>query len=131
MVLDTNSYSALALGTRSIVELITDVPELEIPLPVIAELRYGFLNGSKPEKNEQTLQRFLAQSNVSILEPNMETTNHYAELQLFCKKHGKALSQNDIWIGALAQQHNSTLVTFDKDFQVLRPLIGNLLVILP
>ena len=42
MVLDTNVYSALAPGTQSAIDTISVAHKLQIPLPVIAELRYGF-----------------------------------------------------------------------------------------
>jgi len=55
-----------------------------MPINVIAELRYGFLKGSKREENESKLQRFLAQPQIEIVFPTIQTTNLYAELQLHC-----------------------------------------------
>lgn len=130
MLIDTNAYTALALGVPSIVETIAGVAELKLPLPVIAELRYGFAKGSKPEHNEQTLQRFLAQEQTSIAFPTLKTTEYYAQLQLFCVKRGKSLSHNDLWIAALARETNDTLVTFDQDFKPLLEIFGNKLIIL-
>lgn len=130
MLLDTNTYSALARGVQAIVEVVNSAHELKIPLPVIAELRYGFIKGSQPEHNERQLQRFLAQPQISIVMPTLKTTEHYAELQLFCQQQGKALSQNDIWIAALAHEAGDTLVTFDKDFAALEKILGSNLLIL-
>ncbi len=130
MLLDTNAYSALARGVPTIVEIVSDAPELTLPLPVIAELRYGFFKGSRPERNEQVLQEFLAQPQISIVLPTLKTTEHYAELQLLCRRRGKALSHNDIWIAALARETDNTLVTFDKDFTVLAGALGDKLIIL-
>lgn len=130
MLLDTNAYSALARGVQAIIEIVSSAHELKLPLPVIAELRYGFTKGSQQEHNERQLQRFLAQPQISIVTPTLKTTEHYAELQLFCQQRGKALSQNDIWIAALAQETRDTLVTFDKDFAALEKMLGNNLLIL-
>jgi predicted nucleic acid-binding protein len=41
MLLDTNAYSALARGIPAAIEVISSAQELNLPLPVIAELRYG------------------------------------------------------------------------------------------
>jgi predicted nucleic acid-binding protein len=120
MVLDTNAYTALAVGNPQIIDAVKGVLEIKLPLPVIAELRYGFINGNQPERNEQLLQRFLAQSNVIILMPSLKTTIYYSKIQLFCKRYGKALSHNDIWIAALAYEAKDTLITFDKDFTILK-----------
>lgn len=129
MILDTNAYSALARGVPEVIELIKDKHELKLPLPVIAELRYGFAKGSQPERNEQMLQKFLAQPHISILLPSLKTTEHYAQIQLFCQRRGRALSHNDIWIAALAREANDSLVTFDQDFTTLTELFGDKLII--
>jgi len=130
VLLDTNAYTALVLGNQRIVDAIKGVSELRLPLPVIAELRYGFAKGSREEHNEQVLQKFLAQPHTSVVIPSLETTNYYAELQLLCRRRGKALSHNDIWIAALARETNDTLVTFDKDFVVLKDIFADGLEIL-
>jgi len=130
VLLDTNAYTALALGRQQIVELLEGVLELKLPLPVIAELRYGFIKGSQAEHNEQVLQRFLAQPHTSIVTPTLETTTYYAELQLLCNQRGKALSHNDIWIAALAREGSDILVTFDKDFTVLNDVFADKLMVL-
>lgn len=129
MILDTNAYSALARGVPAITELVTNTHEINLPLPVIAELRYGFAKGSQPDRNEQVLQRFLSQPQVYILTPGLKTAQHYAQLQLFCQRKGKALSHNDIWIAALTQEAGDVLVTFDKDFAALTGIFGDKLII--
>ena len=130
MVLDTSAYSALAQGVETIADVISGVPELSLPLPVIAELRYGFLKGSRPDHNERMLQKFLAQPQIRVLVPTMKTTDVYAELQLHCTKRGKALAHNDIWIAALAYEADDMLVTFDKDFAALTEILGDKLLLL-
>ena len=130
MLLDTNAYSALARGIPAVIELVSDAAELTLPLHAIAELRYGFAKGTQAERNEQNLQKFLAQPQISIAMPTLKTTAHYADIQLLCQRRGKALSQNDIWIAALARETDDTLVTFDKDFEVLSDVFGDKLIIL-
>lgn len=130
MLLDTNAYSALALAVPAIVDAVSGAPELKLPLPVLAELRYGFAKGTQLERNERVLQKFLAQPQISIVMPTLKTTEYYAELQLLCKQRGKALSHNNIWIAALARETGDTLITFDKDFAVLSDVFGDQLIIL-
>lgn len=130
MLLDTTVYSALARGIQPAVDAIDGVSELVIPLPAIAELRYGFLQGSQADRNENTLEKFLAQPHIVVAAPTIATTRVYAELQHFCMQRGKALSQNDLWIAALAREAGDTLITFDKDFNVFSNLFGEKLLIL-
>ncbi len=130
MLLDTNTYSALARGIPAITQLVSNAHQLTLPLPVIAELRYGFAKGSQAGRNERLLQKFLAQPQITVVSPSIKTTRHYAELQHYCQQKGRALSQNDIWIAALARETDDTLVTFDQDFAILAGLLGDKLVIL-
>lgn len=130
MFIDTNVYSALNRGNKNVIELLGGSSELSLPLPVLAELRYGFAKGDQPEQNERILQKFLAQPQVSMALPTAKTTEHYAALQLLCAQRGKALSQNDVWIAALAYEASQNLVTFDQDFKVLAEIFDDKLIVL-
>ena len=81
LYLDTNFYTAIANGKEEAVTMLKGRHELCLPLPVVAELKYGFIKGSRKEINERALQRFIAQPNVSIAIPTMKTTDIYSELQ--------------------------------------------------
>lgn len=130
MIIDTSAYTELRKGNKSILDIIDNFNELAVPLPVIAELSYGFMYGSRLQENEKVLQIFLSQENVRILSPTVNTTKIYAELAVMCRQAGRALSHNDLWIAALAREEDLTLVTFDKDFSVFEELMGNKLIIL-
>lgn len=130
LFLDTNAYSALANGQKGIVCLIQRESGLVLALPVIAELRYGFLKGSRQNKNEEMLHRFLSQPQVEIALPTLDTAKLYADFQLHCIKKGRVLSHNDLWIAAIAKQNDGTLVTYDRDFEALNSIFSEKLIIL-
>jgi len=130
MIIDTNVYSAIDMGVQSATDILDNAAELLIPLPVVAELRFGFVRGSRRAENESRLQTLLSQPNVQGLCPTLQTSVIYAELQLICVQKGRVLSQNDIWIAALAKETGGTLVTFDKDFKALSDIFGDKLLIL-
>jgi predicted nucleic acid-binding protein len=109
---------------------IAGTQQILLPLPVVAELRFGFLGGSKTKENEMKLERFLAQPHVDILTINLQTTEYFARLQFYAKKKARALSHNDLWIAALAEQFQYDLVTFDRDFVVFIGLLKGRLHIL-
>ena len=59
---------------------------------------------------------------VSLEQPGV--IQQYVEVDDFCRRQGRSLSQNDLWIAAAACAANAMLVTTDKDFD---PLHGHLL----
>lgn len=86
LLLDTTAYSALLRNNQTVVGIIAGAQMLALPLMVIGELRYGFLGGGRPDENEIKLERFLAQPDTSVILPTIQTTSHFARLNLICKK---------------------------------------------
>lgn len=130
MILDTSAYSNLGRGNKHIADLINKYDNLYIPVIVHAELLQGFKQGNKSEQNTNDLHRFMSQPFVSTLDIDLETSKIYSYLYVHIKNQGKVLSHNDIWIAALAVQHDLPLVTFDNDFECLRSEIPELFVLL-
>ncbi len=114
--LDTTAYSELLRGDKRIEQLLNAATEILIPQVVIAELRYGFCLGTRQVENEKLLQRFIASRKVRIALSDNATTDYFVNIAVFAHKKGVQLSAHDIWIAALAEQWDATLVTFDKDF---------------
>lgn len=121
MVIDTSAYIALQKGIKGARQALADVNVIVVPVIVIGELRYGFLNGSMLVKNEEVLQKFLATEEVQTADVILEATPDYAELYWYAKRKGKVLSHNDLWIASIAKQLNLPLLTLDRDFEALRP----------
>lgn len=117
IALDTNAYSSLARGESPVSDHMRTADRVAIPVVVMGELRFGFLNGAKPESNEMALQAFLAEPRVSVLDITVETTWLFGEIATFLRRQGVALSQNDIWIASLCKQYGFLLATRDRDFR--------------
>jgi tRNA(fMet)-specific endonuclease VapC len=124
VALDTNAYSDFMRGHPARVEVLRLARSIHLPLIVLAELRAGFAAGEQASANAANLQRFLRSPRVSVLVPDDQTTHHYARLYVQLRKQGTAIPTNDLWIAALAVQHNLALCTSDAHFdhlpQVLR-----------
>lgn len=129
VIIDTNIYIALERGDERAIKAISGRKMLFLPVFVVAELRFGFINGTKQRENEKRLERFLAHSHSEVLYPSLETTKHYSQIAAFCKYQGRALSHNDMWIAALVTETGLPFVTFDKDFVVLERLVSDLHII--
>jgi len=130
MIIDTNIYSALDRAESTTLKMMANVPIAYLPIIVLGELQYGFMKGSREDENINRLKRFLSQDTVEILNINTETTRYYGELSLLCKQSGRALSNNDIWIAALAMENDLPLATFDKDFAVFKDILKSGLILL-
>lgn len=117
LAIDTNAYRLMMDGEPTAVRLARTAERLLLPVPVIAELRFGFLNGTKGRENEANLVRFLDRPRVEVLVCDEETAVRYSELKLQLKKQGTPIPINDVWIAALVLQHHATLFTRDSDFE--------------
>lgn len=116
IALDTNAYSDFMRGVSSRVEVLRSARSIHVPLFVLAELRAGFAAGNQESSNAANLQRFLNSPRVSILLPDEQTTHHYAQLFMDLRRKGAVVPMNDLWIAALAIQHNLVLCTSDAHF---------------
>ncbi len=125
LALDTSSYTHFCKGDLEIKVVIQQAERIFLPFVVMAELRAGFMAGSRTSKNEAVLYRFLNSPRVEILFADEETTHHYARLFFQLRKQGTPIPTNDLWIAALASQHHLFLLTQDAHFdhlpQILRP----------
>ena len=123
IALDTNAYSDFMRGEPARVQILRSARHIHLPLIVLGELRAGFAAGNQESTNAANLQRFLGSPRVSILLPDEQTTHHYAQLYLQLRKKGVAIPTNDLWIAALAVQHNLVLCTSDTHFERLPQVV--------
>jgi tRNA(fMet)-specific endonuclease VapC len=119
LLLDTNRYRDLCEGGSSVLETIRLADTINLPFVVLAELRSGFLCGTQTRKNEQYLVRFLNSERTEILYADENTTHHFAHVFAQLRKQGTPIPTNDIWIAALAIQHNLLLYSRDTHFDHL------------
>ena len=119
ILLDTNFYSDFCKGDEQAIRVIQRARRIFIPFAVLAELRAGFLCGTKARKNEGTLTLFLNSDRVRVLYADENTTHHFASVFAQLRLLGKPIPTNDIWIAALAVQHDLILCSQDRHFDWL------------
>jgi predicted nucleic acid-binding protein len=117
LALDTNAYRALGDGDPGLAESMRHAEAIGLPINVLGELWFGFVNGSKLRENSETLERFLATPRVRILQLDEQTARGFGEIATSLRQAGIAIQQNDIWIAALCKQHGFALATRDAGFQ--------------
>ena len=122
ILVDSNRYQDFCEGLPQAVQVIRRAAEIMIPVIVLGELRAGFACGTRSHRNEQTLTRFLNSPRVKQLFADEDTTHQYARLFKQLRTQGTPIPTNDLWIAALALQHDLLLFTRDNHFDHLPQL---------
>ena len=123
VALDTNRLTDLFQGDAALAEQLGSCEEIWVPLFVLAEIKAGFHGGAQQHRNEILLQKLLAKPTVGVLLPGRETAEHYARLFVQLKRAGTPVPDNDLWIAALALEHDLVLITRDRHFQRIPQLL--------
>lgn len=87
----------------------------------------------RPRGDESSVARlstFMSLDFVDVLRSTSKTAEIYGELAFVCRKRGRVLSNNDLWIASLAIEYDVPLVTYDKDFSALSSRLGDNLILL-
>ena len=123
IALDTNRLTDLFQGDAGLADQLAYCDEVWIPLVVLAEIKAGFYGGTQRSRNEALLQALLATATVGVLMPARETAEHYARVFVQLKRAGTPIPDNDLWIAAMALEHNLTLITRDLHFERIPQLL--------
>ncbi len=116
VALDTNSYTALMLGSEIVKKILSSAQRIVLPGVVLGEMYFGFYKGTRYQSNAKTLADFLTSDRVETLHSDDATSKYYGEIAAELRRIGKPMQSNDIWIAALCKQHNLTLITGDTGF---------------
>ena len=113
-LLDTNMVIALFANEATIKDNLGDAEEVFVPSIVIGELFYGARKSTRSKENLARIDE-LALASV-VLGCDVETARKYGEIKNDLRSKGHPIPENDIWIAAIAAQHNLTLVSRDAHF---------------
>lgn len=123
VLLDTNRYTDYFQQHEETVVLLEEAEAILLPFVAIGELRAGFARGNRQPENELALRRFLSRDGVRGLFPDDQTTHQYAAVHRQLRKQGTPIPTNDMWIAALALQHDLALHSRDSHFDHLPQLV--------
>ncbi|SDJ09718.1 tRNA(fMet)-specific endonuclease VapC [Lachnospiraceae bacterium G41] len=111
-MLDTNiiAYAINKSSPEVISNLLKHNPE-EICISAItmAELEYGIMHSSKPERNRAALMMFLAE--ISVVSFDSNAAYDYGVIRQDLQNKGQLIGANDMLIAAQARSLGVTLVT--------------------
>lgn len=114
VLLDTNIVIGLHRNEPTIVQKIDELKEVLIPIIVIGELYFGAEKSVRITENIAVIDEFV-EDNV-IVGCDETTARVYGWAKNRLKAKGRPIPDNDIWIAAIAIQHDLTLVSRDKHF---------------
>jgi tRNA(fMet)-specific endonuclease VapC len=113
--LDTNIIIGIFRGDKQILNQLNSEQDICIPVIVIGELLYGVEKSKHKSANKNRIEEMARQN--KILEIDILTSFHYAQIKNTLTMLGKPIPENDIWIAALCKQHQLQLVTRDHHFK--------------
>jgi predicted nucleic acid-binding protein len=119
ILIDTNRYRDFCDNVPDALMIFQRAERIAIPFVALAELRAGFMAGSRSKENEKVLSSFLNRRRVATLFADEQTTFHYARLFFQLRSQGTMIPVHDIWIAALAAQHSLLLFSRDSHFEHL------------
>jgi len=114
ILFDTNAAIAWMEDDSSLYHALNQKIEPVVSIVTVGELEYGAANSARVEANRQRLAVALAPFTRLSLD---DTPRHYGVLLEALKRKGHPIPTNDVWIAALALQHNLPLLTRDRHFQ--------------
>lgn len=118
MILDTNAISALAGTDRRLIAIIEDLPVLVLNIISLGEYRYGVDRSRYRNKLTAWLNALISES--EILAPNLDTLPIYSQIRQQLKDAGTPIPANDVWIAAIALQHEMSVVSRDAHFDKIQ-----------
>ena len=121
MILDTNALSAYLDSDPEAIRIISDAPELAIPVIVAGEFTFGIAQSRHREVYSRSLQRIL--DRCTVLDIGLPTARHYAAIRLELKAAGRPIPANDLWIAALCRQHALPIMSRDAHFDFVGGLM--------
>lgn len=114
-LLDTNIVIALFARDSAVEQRLAVANEIFVPSIVIGELYYGARKSSRLTENLGRINEFVAGS--AVLPCDTVTAQHYGSIKSRLRAKGRPIPENDIWIAAVAIQHQLTLAARDTHFE--------------
>ena len=119
-LLDTNVIIALFAKEPVVHERLSNADEVFVPCIALGEMYFGAYKSLRIKENLARINEFVL--NSTVLACDTDTAKKYGDIKNQLKEKGQPLPENDIWIAAVAQQYDLTLITRDNDFHIIENL---------
>lgn len=114
---DTNVLIASLRDEEGVSRRLADLPSESLFVPAIAlgELYFGARKSARPLENLARFEEFA--DNFNVLSCGEPTARIYASVRDALRRKGRPIPENDIWIAAVACQHDLVLASRDSHFE--------------
>ena len=119
-LLDTNVIIALFAKEPVVHERLSNADEVFVPCIALGEMFFGAYKSLRIKENLARINEFVL--NSTVLACDTDTAKKYGDIKNQLKEKGQPLPENDIWIAAVAQQYDLTLITRDIHFHIIENL---------
>ena len=113
VLLDTNAVIAIFAGEGPVLALAANA-DCHVPSIVVGELVYGAWYSERVEANLAKIRAFY--STATIVPCDERTAEEYGRIKNELRTKGRPIPENDVWIAAIAKQHDLQLVSRDEHF---------------
>lgn len=114
-LLDTNIVIGILEGDKAITRKLYPQMRLYLTSIVMGELFFGAHRSGRVHHNLERL-RLLSKA-YPVLPCDLGTAETYGKLKDELRKKGRPVPDNDIWIAAVTERHQLTLITRDQHFR--------------
>ena len=119
-LIDTNFAINLFSRLKTVEEQLSSDPDLYLSTIVLGELFFGAYRSRNVRHNIERIADLT--KSMRVLSCDEKTSECYGVLKNQLHKKGRPIPENDLWLAALAHQHNLILVTRDRHFQEIEQL---------
>ena len=119
-LLDTNIIIALFASDAAVIVHLRAADEVYIPVIAVGELYYGAYKSRRINDNLGRIDEFILRNTAIACDAS--TARYYGKLKNELRQLGQPIPENDIWIAALAMQHNLVLASRDRHFEAIPDL---------
>lgn len=119
-IIDSNIVIDIFRGKQQTIQYVASLHKIYVPVIVLGELYYGAYKSNQTPLRIQEIKQ--VEQAVEVLQVSPTTAKIYGEIKNQLKLDGTPIPENDIWIAALAKEHNLPLLTRDQHFQYVTNL---------
>lgn len=123
VLLDTNIVTAYFSADEKVLTRLGGI-EAQLSVVTAGELLYGAYHSQRTDENIRRVRQFIAI--CTVLDCDETTAGYYGQIKHALRIKGRPIPENDIWIAAVAIQHDLRLVTRDAHFSEVAGLVTDI-----
>ena len=120
VLLDTSVIVDYIRGDQRLRPQFAAAGTMYVPLVVLGELHFGAQRALRPNEALAKVREFLRIA--AVLLPDENTAEQYGQIKAELARIGRPIPENDVWIAAIARQHDLPVATRDAHFAAVPSL---------